>query len=160
MNRFFEFVTAHPLLIAATAVVALVAMILEIRHRARGSATVGATDAILLANQGALMLDVRTDEQYSQGHIIDARHIRSSDLESSIDAIKKYKDKPVVIYCETGVTSAAAARLLKASGFTRVFNLRGGLQAWKQENLPVVRDTGKSVGRNVTAKGEKGAKPA
>lgn len=89
------------------------------------------------------MLDVRADEQYAEGHIIDARHVRGSDLESSVDSLKKYKDKAVVVYCDTGATSGAATRLLKSRGFTKVVNLRGGLQAWKQENLPVVREAGK-----------------
>jgi rhodanese-related sulfurtransferase len=157
MNRFFEFATAHPLLIAAIVLAALVAVVLEIRHRASGSGSVGPTEAVLLANQGALMLDVRNDEQYADGHIIDARHVRGSDLESSADSLKKYKEKAVVVYCDTGGTSAAAARVLRSKGFTRVVNLRGGLQAWKQENMPLVRESGKHSPR--TPKADKGDKP-
>lgn len=158
MNRFFEFAAAHPLLMAAIVVVALVAIALEIRHRSTGSGAVGPTEAVLLANQGALMLDVRTDEQYAEGHIIDARHVRGSDLESSVETLKKYKDKSVVVYCDTGATSGAATRLLKSKGFTKVVNLRGGLQAWKQENLPVVREAGKNPAR--LSKNDKGATTA
>lgn len=158
MNRFLEFATAHPLLIAAIVVAALIAVVLEIRHRATGSGSVGPTEAVLMANQGALMLDVRNDEQYAEGHIIDARHVRGSDLESSADALKKYKEKAVVVYCDTGGTSGAAARVLRSKGFTKVVNLRGGLQAWKQENLPLVRETGKNASR--TPKADKGDKPA
>lgn len=104
------------------------------------------------------MLDVRNDEQYADGHIIDARHVRGSDLESSVDSLKKYKDKAVVVYCDTGATSGAAARVLKSKGFTKVVNLRGGLQAWKQENLPLVREAGKTPAR--IPKTDKGAKSA
>lgn len=156
MNRFLEFAVAHPLLIGAIVVVALVAIVLEIRHRATGSGAVGPTEAVLLANQGALMLDVRNDEQFAEGHIIDARHVRGSDLESGVDTLKKYKDKAVVVYCDTGATSAAATRLLKSKGFTKVVNLRGGLQAWKQENLPLVREASKAAR---TTKSDKGARP-
>lgn len=158
MNRFFEFATAHPLLIAAIVVAALIAVFLEIRHRASGSGSVGPTEAVLMANQGALMLDVRKDEQYADGHIIDARHVRGIDLEASVDSLKKYKEKAVVVYCDTGATSAAAARILRSKGFTKVVNLRGGLQAWKQENLPLVRETGKNSSR--TPKADKGDKTA
>lgn len=158
MNRFFEFAAAHPLLITAIVVVALIAIVLEIRHRASGSGAVSPTEAVLMANQGALMLDVRNDEQYADGHIIDARHVRGSDLGSSTDSLKKYKDKAVVVYCDTGATSASAARVLKSKGFTKVVNLRGGLQAWKQESLPVVREAGRSAAR--LPKTDKGAKTA
>ncbi len=161
MNRLFEYVANHPLLVAATALVAIVAIVLELRQRSRGSAAVGTTDAVLLANQGALMLDVRTDEQYAEGHIIDARHIKSSDLEASLDSLKKYREKPVVVYCDSGAISASLARIMKASGFAKVANLKGGLQAWKQDNLPLVKDAVKTNNsRNSPAKGEKGAKPA
>lgn len=156
MNQFFEYVANHPFLIAATVVVALAAVALEIRHRLRGSAAIGTGDAVLLANQGALLLDVRTDEQFAEGHIIDARHIKGSDLESSVDSLKKYREKPIIVYCESGATSAAAARVLKAEGFAKVANLKGGLQAWRQDNLPLVKETGKGNGN----RSGKGPKPA
>jgi rhodanese-related sulfurtransferase len=55
--------------------------------------------------------------------------------------LKKYREKTVIVYCETGTTSAAAAKELRASGFNKAVNLRGGLSAWRQDNLPVVTDT-------------------
>jgi rhodanese-related sulfurtransferase len=157
MNRFIEFTAAHPYLVAAIVVVALIAVVLELRHRATGSGAVGPTEAVLLANQGALMLDVRnSDEHFAEGHIIDARHVRGSDLEANVETLKKYREKNVVVYCDTGATSAAAMRLLKSKGFSKVFNLRGGLEAWKKENLPVVREAGKNAGR--LARNDKGAR--
>ena len=59
--------------------------------------------------------------------------------------MKKYKDKPVVVYCENGFASATAARALNALGFTKVVTLRGGLQSWRQENLPLVKADGKKA---------------
>jgi rhodanese-related sulfurtransferase len=55
------------------------------------------------------------------------------------DTLKKYKEKPVVVYDEGGSVGAAAVRQLAAQGFTRVFTLRGGLSAWRADNLPVAR---------------------
>lgn len=154
MNRLFEYAANHPFLVAATALIALVAIALEARHRLRGSSAIGTGDAVLLANQGALVLDVRSDEEFASGHIIDARHIRGSDLVSSVDTLKKYREKPIVVYCESGTVSATAARVLKAQGFTKVVNLKGGLQSWRQDNLPLVKD--KSKGN--AAKGAKAQK--
>ena len=51
----------------------------------------------------------------------------------------KWKEKPVITYCETGMTGGAAARQLGRLGFKQAFNLRGGLAAWRQENLPLTR---------------------
>lgn len=161
MNRFLEYAASHPYLLGATVLIALVAIALEIRRWALGSAAVGPVDAVRLANQGALMLDVRSDAQYADGHIIDARHINHNDLETSTDTLKKFKEKPVVVYCETGSTSAAAARTLNSRGFAKAVNLRGGLQAWRQENLPLVKEQARNIaGKSGSAKGEKGARTA
>jgi rhodanese-related sulfurtransferase len=56
------------------------------------------------------------------------------------ETLKRYKDKVVIACCESGMRSGAAARVLKAQGFTNVVNLRGGLQAWRAENLPLVKE--------------------
>ena len=58
------------------------------------------------------------------------------------ETLKRFKDKVVITCCESGMRSGAAARVLKAQGFANVVNLRGGLQAWRAENLPLVKTDG------------------
>ncbi len=144
MNRFFEYTTNHPFLVAAAAILAVLAIVIEMRQRARGSQAVGSADAVKLANGGALFLDVRADKDYEAGHIIDARHVPAAEVTQRAETFKRYKDKPVVVYCDSGLSSAAAARALRAAGFNKVVTLRGGLHSWRQENLPVIS---KSAGR-------------
>src|SRR5690606_12800331 len=98
--------------------------------------------AVLLANSGAAVIDVRPEADYAAGHIIDARHIPANELAARADTLKKYKEKPVLVYCENGFASAQAARALKSAGFTKIVTLRGGLQSWRQENLPLVKGEG------------------
>jgi rhodanese-related sulfurtransferase len=143
MNRLFEYTTNHPFLVAAAAILFILALVFELRQRARGTSLIGPNDAIRLANSGAAILDVRSASEYQAGHIIEARHIPSTELASRAESLKKYKEKPVLIYCDNGFASAAAARALKALGFTQVVTLRGGLQSWRQENLPLVKGEGK-----------------
>jgi rhodanese-related sulfurtransferase len=138
MARFLEFMSRHPLLVGSIAILAIVAVVIELRHRKSGGAAVSPADAVLLMNAGALVLDVRAADAYAGGHIIDSRNIASADLASQADSLKKYREKPVILCCDTGVTSGGAAATLKSLGFAKVVNLRGGLSAWKQENLPLV----------------------
>lgn len=105
------------------------------------------TDAIRLANSGALLLDVRDAKAFEEGHIIDARHLPAAEVASRADSLKKHKDKPVIIYCESGFSAAGAARALRAAGFTKIATLRGGLNAWRQENLPLVKGAAKKEGK-------------
>ena len=84
-----------------------------------------------------LVIDVREGEDYAAGHLPRARHIPLSQLSKRTDEIAKFKEKPVLVTCGTGTKAGAAARVLKAAGFTNVFELRGGVNAWQQASLPV-----------------------
>ena len=148
MNRFFEYVVHHPFLVAAAAILAVLAIVIEIRQRARGSSAVAAADAVRLANSGALLLDVREGQEYEAGHIIEARHLPAAELAAKAETLKKYKEKPVIVYCESGAASGAAARTLRAAGFNKVVTLRGGLQSWRQENLPLVKGAARKDGKH------------
>ena len=80
--------------------------------------------------------------EFDSGHILDARHVPQEEIAQSAETLKRFKDKVVIVCCESGMRSGAAARVLQAQGFTKVVNLRGGLQAWRAENLPLVKDGG------------------
>jgi rhodanese-related sulfurtransferase len=90
-------------------------------------------------NHGALVLDLRPQEQYQAGHLSGARQMTGDQILKAADTLKKHKEKPVVVYDDSGSLSGAAVRQLTAQGFTRVFTLRGGLAAWRADNLPVSR---------------------
>ena len=139
MSRFVEYTTNHPFLVAAAASLAVLAIVIELRSRARGFAAIGPQDAVRLVNAGALVVDVRDQNAYETGHIIDARSIPAAELAGKAETLKKFKEKPVVVYCDNGFGAANAAKALKALGFTKVVSLRGGLASWLQENLPVVK---------------------
>src|SRR6267154_1947466 len=137
MDRLPEYLSHHLYLVVATVIVALIALAFELRLRSRsGGGGISANQAIALHNKGALVLDVRSSEEFAQGHIVEARNIALEQLANSVDTLKKYREKPVIVYCEAGSRSAQAAKLLKAQGFANVFSLQGGLAGWRQDNLP------------------------
>jgi len=76
-------------------------------------------DAVRLINEGALLLDVRTQAEFDAGHILDARHVPQDQVASSAESLKKYKDKVVIACCESGMRSGAAARALQARASAR-----------------------------------------
>ena len=118
----------------------LAVMVYELRERARGQGAISPQDAVRLMNQGATLFDVRDAEAYAAGHIRGARHLPIRGLAESLDGFKRFKDRPVIVYCERGNSAANALRTLAAQGFTKTVNLRGGLGAWRAENLPVTRE--------------------
>lgn len=105
--------------------------------RSGAGPSVDTLQATLLMNQqDATLVDVREADEFAAGHIINARHIPLSQVEARAGEVKKNKSKPVIVYCATGVRSGAAVAALKKGGYEQVFNLAGGLSAWKQAGLP------------------------
>jgi len=139
MDRVLEFVSHHPWLATATAVLAAVIVVYEMRARSESQASVSPQELIRLMNQGALLLDLRPPEQYQAGHLAGARQMSGEQILQAADTLKKHKEKAVVVYDDTGSLGAAAVRQLAAQGFTRAFTLRGGLAAWRADNLPLSR---------------------
>ena len=109
------------------------------RARSESLTSVSTQEVIRLMNQGALLLDLRAPEQYEAGHLAGARRMASDEILKAADTLKKHKEKAVVVYDDSGSLGSAAVRQLTAQGFTRAFALRGGLAAWRADNLPVTR---------------------
>ena len=93
----------------------------------RAGTTPGA-DARTLVKEGARLVDVRTPDEFSRGHIEGAVNIPVSDIEARVGELGA-KQEPIVLYCRSGARSAKAKTLLESKGFTRVVNL-GGMSNW------------------------------
>ena len=132
----------HPWLVAGTAAVAMVAVLFEIRARSESFASISAQEAIQLMNRGALTIDLRSAEQFAAGHVAGARRMDGEQILKAGDVLKKHKQKPVIVYCNSGSLAAAAVRKLREQGFAQAVNLRGGITAWRTENLPVEKGAG------------------
>jgi rhodanese-related sulfurtransferase len=100
---------------------------------------VDAIQAQSMVSAGALLVDVREPAEYAAIHVQNAKLIPLGDVNSRAKEIEAFKNKPVVVMCRSGHRSAMAAVMLKQDGFTQVSSMEGGIQAWEQAGLPVVR---------------------
>jgi rhodanese-related sulfurtransferase len=108
-------------------------------RRATGGPSVSPSQATQLINrEDALVIDVREPGEYGAGHILGAKNVPLSRVDTGgADIAGKRKDRPVILYCDSGNRSAKAAAVLRGQGYTRVLNLSGGIGAWQQAGLPV-----------------------
>jgi len=137
MDRLLEYITHHPWYAAGAAVAALLVIVYELRTRNENIAAVSPQDAVRLMNQGAVVIDLRPAEAFATGHVAGARQMSGEQILKAGDTLKKQKEKVLVVYDDTGSLGASAVRQLAAQGFTKAFNLRGGIAAWRAENLPL-----------------------
>jgi rhodanese-related sulfurtransferase len=140
MDRLIEFSTHHWALFWGAIVLGSLIVVFELRARAQEQASISPQDLVRLVNQGALVIDLRPQDQYKAGHVSGARQMNGEQILKAGDTLKRHKEKPVVVYDDTGSLGHSAVRQLLAQGFTKALNLRGGLAAWRSENLPLSRD--------------------
>ncbi len=91
----------------------------------------------LLKQQDVQLVDVRTEQEYGNGHLKEAILINIQGQDFTTKAMQQLdKQKPVIIYCRSGRRSMQAAQILVNEGFETVYNMKGGILAWQAEGLP------------------------
>lgn len=90
---------------------------------------------ILLNDPSAQLVDVRTKDEFAVSHLKDAQNICVTDNDFKQKVAFLDRSKPVYVYCKKGGRSAQASKILKQMGFTKIFDLQGGITNWEQQQL-------------------------
>ena len=93
----------------------------------------------LTDEQAPPLIDVRTPEEYRSGHIPDAINIPLQDFQRRFAELSAYRDREVVLYCETGARASHGGRWLESRGFEELRFLDGHMGAWREAGLPSER---------------------
>jgi rhodanese-related sulfurtransferase len=138
MAQYLEFVTNHWDLFLALAIILFMLMGGALGSRLRGYSQVEPVDAVRIFNhEDAVMLDVREDKEYAEGHILDSLHIPLGKLGDRLDELANMREKAIIVSCRSGHRSATACARLRKEGFETVYNLKGGVLAWQNAGLPL-----------------------
>ena len=89
----------------------------------------------MVANQNAIIIDVRENDEWNSQHIPGAIHIPLGQVQSRLAELEQYQGKPIIMQCRSGARSARASSILIDAGFTDVHNLTGGIIAWSKSGL-------------------------
>lgn len=94
----------------------------------------------LMNKEDAVIVDTRSAEEYRKSHILNAINVTVADITANkLALIEKYKNTPIIVMCDTGMSSTKAANQLVKADFTTVYTLSGGMVSWKDANLPTVK---------------------
>ncbi|MGZ5008538.1 MAG: rhodanese-like domain-containing protein [Methylobacter sp.] len=91
--------------------------------------------ATMRVKNHAVIVDVRENDDWNEHQIHGAIHIPLSELNQRLAELEPYKNRPIITQCVAGMRSAQAQLKLKAAGFSKVYLLNGGIQAWHQQGL-------------------------
>ncbi len=94
----------------------------------------------MMSQAHAKIYDVRPIAQFKAGHILGAQSLPELELASQLKKISRHKAKPVVLVCQTGSQSTKVGAVLKKEGFEKIHALKGGMQQWQSESLPLIKE--------------------
>ena len=107
----------------------------------RDNKVLGSKEVTLLINrEPAMLVDVRSEADFRAGHITNAINIPLDQIEVQINKITSNSKKNIIVYCQKGVRSTQAFRLLNKLGLPKLYTIEGGLDAWLKNNLPIIEE--------------------
>jgi rhodanese-related sulfurtransferase len=90
------------------------------------------------SNENIVLLDVRSEGEYKQGHIAGAINISHNAIEDNLEQLSQYKNSTVVVYCRSGRRAGIAEHILAENGFNNLRHLTGDMNGWLEAKQPVV----------------------
>ncbi len=93
----------------------------------------------MVNREEAVVVDLRDKKEFDQGHLVGSLNVPYSALETRVDELARYKERPLVLICRMGQHAGTAGTILRKKGFANVSRLTGGFMEWRNQNLPVVR---------------------
>lgn len=101
--------------------------------RARDYKNISGTQAerMIKTHDNILILDVRSPEEFMSGHIPNAINIPADDMKYNMSTLNYYRQSEIIVYCASGIRSKSASDFLVKNGFSKVYNLNGGIPYYK-----------------------------
>lgn len=139
MDPIISFLINHWILSTAFVLLAVAFLFNEWRTRALGMKGISPQELVnYLNHSGAGLIDLRPPESFMKGHILGAQNIPEKDLSTRFNALSKYKTKPLILVCASGMDAPKLGSLLKKEGFTQLYYLAGGMSLWQSNGMPLV----------------------
>lgn len=131
-----EFINQNIMLIGIIAVSGL-GLLWPLFFRPQGKPVNPGEATLLINREDAVVLDVRQSGEFNAGHLPSAINIPEGKLGERMQELEKHRDKPIILCCASGLRSNRACKDLRKSGFEKLYNLDGGVDAWAAASYPL-----------------------
>ncbi|MER2492479.1 rhodanese-like domain-containing protein [Catenovulum sediminis] len=141
MQQYIEFLANHPFLTGIWFVLFFAVIYTFVQAKFSPFNRVNTQQLTLLVNrEDAVIVDIRATPDFNKGHIAGALNITTDQIKGGEHPkLEKHKETPIIIVCTAGMTAGKVATQLAQAGFAKVNILDGGMNAWFNANLPVVK---------------------
>lgn len=138
MHDLLAFIQQHWLLIGLLVAILIAISAVEMIHNQQKLASLTPQALVGLLNRDqCVVVDIRTKNAFKEGHIIQSINLPSATLKQNIDQLTSYTDRSIVVVAEQEVEAMKTAKVISYEGYDNVKILKGGLKAWREENLPM-----------------------
>ncbi len=138
MNEITSFAQQHLFMVIVWLVLLVAIIVNEWLNKSKKAAAISPQLLVeLMNNQDVKVLDIRNNQSYRQGHILNSKNVVWQNQD--INPFKPLQNDSLVIVCQQGHSASQLAEKLQKEGFSKVRILAGGLNAWQQTNLPLVK---------------------
>lgn len=137
-----EFINQNILLVSIVVTSAL-GLLWPFIMRPAGNSVSPVAATLLINREDAHIVDVREADEFASGHLPEAKNIPAGKLVERISELEKFKDKPIILCCASGMRSGKASGELKKQGFEKLYNLEGGVDAWVGAGYPIKKGASK-----------------
>lgn len=141
INEILPFVKNHPMLSLGWIALFVVIIYLTIKSKLTKVKIVNNAQAIQMMNkENAVIVDLRLVDNFKKGHITESLNVLPIDIKNgSLKSIEKYKESPIILVDDNGLSANASGEILTKQGFLHIFALKDGIAGWNGENLPLVK---------------------
>ncbi len=141
MEQFITFLGNNALLSAAWLILVIFIVVASVKIRLSPFKQLSPQELTFLVNrENGLVVDIRPEKDFKKEHIVDAIHFSNEKITAKETVgLEKYKDRPIIITCASGLNSPKAASTLLNAGFTQIHTLKGGISAWSAASLPLAK---------------------
>ncbi len=145
MDQYIEFISNHYLLSLALIVVSYLLLQDLIENSFNKFKGLSPLLAVTKMNaEDSVVVDVREPHEYSKGYIESSINIPLDKISDKLGELEKYKNKNLIVVCQTGTRSVSACKKLTAANFEQVYTVTGGMQSWEDSKLPMQYGKNKS----------------
>lgn len=153
LDQIIQFSLNNPMLVSAF--VLLLALVIFNETRG-GAAGVSVAQTVQLLNQEeGVVIDIRNSASFNQGHITGSINLPLSEIDRRLTELEKFKEKTLILVCNTGTSTSLALSKLSKAGFEKAVKLKGGITQWQTDSMPLVKAKVKTKAKKAKNKTKK-----